>query len=361
MIVEDGLVKQNRSGTWCVVNQSSGTNLYQVNPMESTCTCVDWQLHKHCKHLDAVQIVLNDEAQHDSLHGGDVLDSLVFLNVIQIGLPNLGQTCWLNSLIIGLFQLTSIQEMLQRDPPVPTPHLWNELVDVYLTLQAGLGVLESVTNFHQLIQSQFPCHQQHDSEEFLRAISHLFPQLHGTLQISWSCYACGQNGSSEPESFCALGLDVSAVDLLFEHIVTTQELVQQLETQQTPVECSQHGQGYTKEQSQHVQLLTLPEILVLHLKHFTYSDGKLLKLHTPIELSPHLQVHHKNYELKTSICHQGTSLEVGHYICNAYFQHPNQEEKEVFTLSFSDTTVTKYDYFYSNHSTPYLAFYQELK
>jgi hypothetical protein len=56
----------------------------------------------------------------------------------------------------------------------------------------------------------------------------------------------------------------------------------------------QIGQSSSREASQHVQIETLPRVLVLHLKRFVYDaavDG-IIKISKPVHFTPELEVSH---------------------------------------------------------------------
>lgn len=78
--------------------------------------------------------------------------------------------------------------------------------------------------------------------------------------------------------------------------------------------CLKEGDSSTYvKATRQITLKTLPQILFIQLKRFTYSEGFPLKLSNEISYPLTLEVQGTSYGLKSVIHHNGTSLINGHY------------------------------------------------
>lgn len=56
-------------------------------------------------------------------------------------------------------------------------------------------------------------------------------------------------------------------------------------------------------------------VIQLHLKRFTIKNGQVKKIHTKWKLQESLKIHNTKYTLQAVICHNGISIDYGHYTC----------------------------------------------
>lgn len=111
----------------------------------------------------------------------------------------------------------------------------------------------------------------------------------------------------------------------------------------------------------------MPEVLIIHLKRYSYANDALTKVQKFISfdetlnlapfISEHLATNEAEYQLSSLVVHKGTRLTSGHYY--SYVKHPNTRE-DWFLMDDSNVsgidweTVSKeqaYILFYSKHNT----------
>ncbi|KAJ0012215.1 hypothetical protein NQD34_013190 [Periophthalmus magnuspinnatus] len=125
-----------------------------------------------------------------------------------------------------------------------------------------------------------------------------------------TCRVCGE-GSSRKESFTNLSLDLvpgRSIEELLEHHLEETELEYRCECGGT---VSSLG----------VKFASLPNVLILHLKRFTFSSNyQLQKVNCPIHLNRDLIVGSFQgfglYRLISIVSHLGPTADIGHYICD---------------------------------------------
>ena len=63
-----------------------------------------------------------------------------------------------------------------------------------------------------------------------------------------------------------------------------------------------------------------PELLIVHLKRFTYSDGRMHKVDTDVGVPTNMDVAGESYGLSAMVKHSG-SKHSGHYVANISTEH----------------------------------------
>lgn len=316
------------------------------------------------------------------------------------GLKNLGNTCYMNSVLQCLSNVLNLTHYLRTCKTLSE----DEVLNSYVKLLNGIWEANSPIipkSFKKNINKKLKKYNtslQHDSNEFLldfldllnsnlinkkvkissnniysnkyikqanntwneyfnntsTVISELF---YGQYIKSYKCRGCNENMYKTFEPFitlnlhCNRGCDVN--DLIREHfnrdyIYTNCK------------ECS--GEYIDKEYELNTEILKCPEILILTINRFNNDltkNNKNIKINNTIDLCDYISISGESsidkstvYELNSIICHTG-DLNDGHY--NAIIKN----DKEWYC--FDDCNVNKYDITKLDDSTPYILFYEIIK
>ncbi|XP_034084450.1 ubiquitin carboxyl-terminal hydrolase 37-like [Gymnodraco acuticeps] len=233
-------------------------------------------------------------------------------NINCLGLPNLSNTCYMNSSLQGLLTLENFVQDLQHQKQV-----WDPLSDAQL-LREFLAIKDAHTSsdinskrsllysFKDVVSVQAPefCdYEQKDAHEFITSVLNQMRNLSPLLQDIATCMGqtytcpvernmvfqmenirtckrCGKQ-SRRDEVFTNLSLD------LFPG-VSVEEMLQEYQ-KETKLEYKCECGGRTS--GQRSTFKTMPKVLILHLKRFWFtSDYRMEKLHYAIKLQSNLQV-----------------------------------------------------------------------
>ncbi|XP_048847593.1 ubiquitin carboxyl-terminal hydrolase 37-like isoform X4 [Brienomyrus brachyistius] len=232
---------------------------------------------------------------------GDVGDG-EHQRLVCLGLPNLGQTCYMNATLQCLFHLPTFCEDVRRQEEhwdlVPYADLIRHFAEL-LPARLGSSSKQKKTFLRNLIHSvsdQFAEDEQNDAHEFFSCLISQLNEL-GKLIQAWettAAYACPVEGnlsfemlcqrtctscgaqSSRMEEFTNLSLDVlphSSVEDLLKIYFKDSEVEFRCAT------C----------RGSHAVLswafITLPRVLVLHMKRFSFTPQfELVKVQDPVLL-----------------------------------------------------------------------------
>ncbi|XP_071058074.1 uncharacterized protein [Pseudochaenichthys georgianus] len=288
-------------------------------------------------------------------------------NIKCLGLPNLSNTCYMNSSLQGLLTLENFVQDLQRQKEVWDPLSDAQLLREFLAIKdahtssdinSKRGLLYSFKNVVSVQAPEFRDYEQKDAHEFIISVLNQMRNLSPLLQDMATCMGqtytcpvernmvfqmenirtckrCG-NQSRRDEVFTNLSLD------LFPG-VSVEEMLQEYQ-KETKLEYKCECGGRTS--GQRSTFKTMPKVLILHLKRFWFtSDYRMEKLHYAIKLQNNLQVSGNEvdtcYSLVSTVSHLGDSGEGGHYICDSVHPDDSPDKPTDRWLTFNDLEVFK--------------------
>ncbi|XP_039672041.1 ubiquitin carboxyl-terminal hydrolase 29-like [Perca fluviatilis] len=280
------------------------------------------------------------------------------------GLPNIGQSCYMNSSLQSLLILEDfmmdISRMEQVWRSVPEAQLMRRLMEIRdartsTHSQTKAPILHSFREAVSLQTPGFRNIRQHDAHEFLTSVLEQMRSLAPLLQEAAAsmgrryacpvedhmvfkmentrtCKSCGAR-STKQEEFTNLPLDLVSG-------VSVEELLQEyLKETELEFSCECGGKSSTYRSS----FSTLPRVLILQLKRFRFSPSlELEKADDPVTLLRDLVVSSAQggrcYSLISTISHFGCT-ERGHYICDGVHPDDSPDDPRDRWLSFNDSVV----------------------
>nr|XP_020448972.1 ubiquitin carboxyl-terminal hydrolase 37-like [Monopterus albus] len=309
-----------------------------------------------------------------------------------LGFPNLAQTCYMNSTLQGLLTLKHFVHEFNSQKTVWNTNAKCQIIRCLVELEA-CRTSNSMSRRKQLLaafkqsvaefNSEFDDDGQQDAHEFLICVldkmrslslelqeeacsmgfSYTCPvNAHIAFQMlnTMTCRRCGVQSTRE-EDYTALSLD----------LVPGSSVWQCLQQYLKGSYLEYHCECGAKESSQQWSFLTLPNVLILHLKRLRFTPSfEVEKVVSPIILSRELVVHSEpsstqqtmsRYSLVSVISHLGYTAHSGHYICDgAYPEEPGDVTDR--WLTYNDKHVSKTtgaSVCYQRQKTACLLFYEK--
>ncbi|TNV85471.1 hypothetical protein FGO68_gene12743 [Halteria grandinella] len=350
---------------------------------------------------DSLQNFESRVAIAEPMKGQEQKEEVKVLNKRRKGLMNLGNTCYMNSVLQALYQIKDFRDdllcidesliLLTKNPELEESGQQNA-VPLQQKIKSGLFQLQrlfmqlsehSVRN--QIAPRQFKAlalpdffrqnggYEQHDSQEFvnmfLDKIDRELKQstelenltqkyIEGSLFSQIQCQTC-QNVSERKEPFVDLGLSfdcslnllrttsdakVSVQSLLESHF--NDVLFEGPDNRYHCEICQSHVDLAIKK----IRLHQVPPQLILTLNRFYFDPATLQKkkILTPVEVKNNLQVPYLledgktiplEYELQSVVIHAGTNANFGHYYTIAKDDFTGEENTK--WRIYNDSTVTE--------------------
>jgi len=280
---------------------------------------------------------------------------------LKLGLPNFGNTCYINSVLQCLRYSKPLVFML-RDHRVNAKdnNKKEQLMESFVEL---LYADADPRDLHIFIQSlsvcssQFRLLRQCDAHElYLYVIDTFFetfpvakfPKINnpfkGNLESTVTCNLCG-NHSVSCHPFISLSLEMDAtVDK--QSVSSMLDNYQSYEELKDPIDCEK-----CKRRQPSKKILTIkecPTLIVLHLKRFNGVN----KINTALNIEKNIAINKKPYKL-TCLCNHSGTVYAGHYTSTCL-------RKDDMWVVCNDNSINNIQDLPASTRVPYILFYEAI-
>jgi ubiquitin C-terminal hydrolase len=311
-------------------------------------------------------------------------DDEVDNNIIP-GLENVGNSCYLNASMQALFALKPFRDQILKEPN--KDNLRGELSELFSKMSKHNGVRIEMKNHYGTIKQKLEINAnpfakqmdktQQDAEEFLTAIldtitandktDTIAKETKNILQFSFKesrkCAKCAYTTNKEG-TMNILQIPIAnkpLVDCINDIKSETMTGTEQPTCEQE-VDSAQCGKNDARKE---VRLITLPRVLIVQLKRFTWDKKNerakkifdnvtyedTLKIPSEICANPRIV---KTYKLKAVVDHNGSCMG-GHYTATVF----DESNKKWYICSDSTTSLNNKNGSFSHSENAYILMYEE--